>query len=128
MTSSPTRQMNSSTAVFIAVWLALALAFELTGHDRGLLRLATCTVAQPLWFVGVYLGVVALAPAMLRLHRRLGAALGIQGPDAPRPICDCDLQDVGDERVGRFLQALALDIAEALEPEPDPPVTLGNPK
>ena len=62
------------TAVFIAVWLALALAFELTGHDRGLLRLATRTVAQPLWFVGVYLGVVALAPAMLRLHRRLGAA------------------------------------------------------
>jgi hypothetical protein len=60
------------TAVFIAVWLALALAFELTGHDRGLLRLATRTVAQPLWFVGVYLGVVALAPAMLRLHRRLG--------------------------------------------------------
>jgi hypothetical protein len=58
------------TAVFVAVWLALALAVELTGHDRGVIRIATRTVAQPLWFVGVYLGVVALAPAML--HRRCG--------------------------------------------------------
>jgi hypothetical protein len=60
------------TAVFLAVWLGLALAIEASGHDRGVLRMATRLVAQPLWFVGVYLGVVALAPAMLRLHRRLG--------------------------------------------------------
>ena len=58
------------TAVFIGVWLALALAIEVTGHHRGVLALATGTVAQPLWFVGVYLGVVALAPVMWRLHRR----------------------------------------------------------
>jgi hypothetical protein len=29
-------------------------------------------VAQPLWFIGIYLAVVLLAPAMLRLHRRWG--------------------------------------------------------
>jgi hypothetical protein len=58
------------TAVFIGVWLLLALAIEVTGHNRGVLALATTTVAQPLWFVGVYLGVVALAPVMVRLHRR----------------------------------------------------------
>jgi hypothetical protein len=60
------------TAVFVSVWLALALVIEVSGHDRGVLRMATRLVAQPLWFVGVYLGVVALAPALLRLHRRLG--------------------------------------------------------
>jgi hypothetical protein len=60
------------TAVFVAVWLALALGIELAGADHGVLRLATRVVAQPLWFVGVYLGVVALAPAMLALHRRSG--------------------------------------------------------
>ncbi len=65
------------TAVFVTVWLAFALVVELTGHDRGVLRLATQTVAQPLWFVGVYLGVVALAPAMLRLHR-LGATVRLK--------------------------------------------------
>jgi len=59
------------TAVFVAVWLAAALIIEVSGHDRGVLRLATRAVAQPLWFVGVYLGVIALAPAMLRLHRSL---------------------------------------------------------
>ncbi len=60
------------TAVFVAVWLALAVLVEISGNDRGVLRLATHTVAQPLWFVGVYLGVIALAPPMLRLHRRMG--------------------------------------------------------
>jgi hypothetical protein len=60
------------TAVFVAVWLGLAVAIEVTGYDRGVLRLAAHTVAQPLWFVGVYLGMVALAPPMLWLHQRAG--------------------------------------------------------
>lgn len=60
------------TALFVAIWLGLGVVLEATGQDGGLLRLAARTVAQPLWFIGVYLGVVALAPVMLRLHRRLG--------------------------------------------------------
>ncbi|GAA2100141.1 acyltransferase family protein [Actinomadura alba] len=60
------------TAAFGAVWLALAAVIEVAGHDRGVLRLATRGVAQPLWFIGVYLGVVALAPVMMRLHRAYG--------------------------------------------------------
>ncbi|GAA0918184.1 hypothetical protein Vau01_001760 [Virgisporangium aurantiacum] len=60
------------TAVFAGVWLVLALLIELLGADTGVLKLATRVVAQPLWFVGVYLGIVALAPAMLRLHRWSG--------------------------------------------------------
>jgi hypothetical protein len=60
------------TAVFVAVWLVLALLIEVAGADRGMLRIATRVVAQPLWFVGVYLGIVALAPALLRLHERCG--------------------------------------------------------
>ncbi|WP_327004130.1 acyltransferase [Dactylosporangium sp. NBC_01737] len=60
------------TAAFAAVWLVLALGIELAGADRGVLRLATRVVAQPLWFIGVYLGVVALAPLMLRLHHWAG--------------------------------------------------------
>jgi hypothetical protein len=65
------------TGIFVGVWLGFALLLEVTGQDGagvdgGVLALATRTVAQPLWFVGVYLGIVALAPAMLALHRRLG--------------------------------------------------------
>lgn len=72
------------TALFVTAWLLTGLVLEWTGHHEGVLRLATRTAAQPLWFVGVYLLVVTLAPAMLRLHRRLGpwaplvpAALGL---------------------------------------------------
>jgi len=60
------------TAVFIAVWLVLAALAGLAGLDHGLIRVALRTVVQPLWFLGVYLGLVAVAPAMWRLHRRLG--------------------------------------------------------
>lgn len=62
------------TAVFAAVWLGAAVVIELAGHDAGLVRTATRTVAQPLWFLGVYLGLVALVPALWRLHVRLGRA------------------------------------------------------
>ncbi len=65
------------TAVFLAVWTGLALALELTGHQDGIGKLATRTIVQPLWFVGVYLGVMALAPAMYRWHRRHGALVPV---------------------------------------------------
>ena len=60
------------TAVFIGVWLMLAALAGTAGVDHGLIRVALRTVVQPLWFLGVYLGLVAVAPAMWRLHRRLG--------------------------------------------------------
>jgi hypothetical protein len=65
------------TAAFIAVWTALAVAAGLAGVDQGLVRVALRTVAQPLWFLGVYLGLVAVAPVMYRLHRRLGWAVPV---------------------------------------------------
>lgn len=65
------------TAVFIASWLAAALVLELTGRQTGVLAVAVRTVGQPLWFLGVYLGVMALAPTMLRWHDRHGARVPI---------------------------------------------------
>ncbi|MFC9894168.1 acyltransferase [Nocardia sp. NPDC127579] len=78
------------TAVFVAVWLAVGLLLELTGFDSGLLRTATRLIGQPLWFVGVYLGIVALAPIMWAAHRRFGIAVpgaliaGVAGVDLIR--------------------------------------------
>jgi hypothetical protein len=74
---SRTARLLRPTVVFAGVWLALALAAALAGQDRGLVRVALRTVAQPLWFLGVYLGLVALAPVMWRLHRRFGAAVPV---------------------------------------------------
>ncbi len=59
-------------ALLVALWFAAGLALELTGHDSGLPRAAARVAVQPLWFLGVYVGLVALAPAMYRLHQRLG--------------------------------------------------------
>ena len=63
------------TAAFAGAWVLTALLLEWLGLDTGVVVQAARIVAQPLWFVGVYLGVAALAPLMLRQHRRHGAAV-----------------------------------------------------
>ena len=55
-------------AVLFAVWIPLAIALVTFGVDRELLGDATKVVCQPLWFVGVYLIVSALAPPLRDLH------------------------------------------------------------
>ena len=81
-------------AVLFAVWIPLALTLTTFGFDRDLLGDATKVVCQPLWFVGVYLIVSALAPPMRALHARwrvptlaalLGAAVVV---DATRFVLD----------------------------------------
>ncbi|WP_328509912.1 acyltransferase [Streptomyces mirabilis] len=60
------------TVVFIGVWGALALALQLAGWEGGLLDVSLRLVAQPLWFIGIYLAMVAFTPPLLRLHERYG--------------------------------------------------------
>ncbi|MER6124025.1 acyltransferase [Streptomyces sp. NPDC001795] len=60
------------TVVFIGVWGAAALALQLAGRGGGLLDVTLRLVAQPLWFVGIYLAMVAFTPPLLRLHERFG--------------------------------------------------------
>ncbi len=80
------RRLLSPTLVFIAVWTAIGIAGSIA--DLTLphpLDRAADLAALPFWFLGLYLFVVALAPAMVVLHRRfswrvvgvmaLGAAL-----------------------------------------------------
>jgi hypothetical protein len=74
---SRTARLLRPTAVFLAVWLALALGVALAGQDQGLVRVALRTAVQPLWFLAVYLGLVALAPVMWRLHERFGARVAV---------------------------------------------------
>ncbi|HEX8134416.1 MAG TPA: acyltransferase, partial [Actinomycetes bacterium] len=56
--------------VFTAAWLVLPPVLGRLGVPGGQVELVGKVVAQPLWFLGVYLVAVALAPAMVRLHRR----------------------------------------------------------
>lgn len=64
------------TAIFIAAWLGIEVVLHLidrggTGLVRGV-RLGNTLPFGPMWFLGVYLGVVLLSPLTIALHRRLG--------------------------------------------------------
>ncbi len=63
------------TVVFAGIWLALAALLSLTPVDDRALRSLTKVAAQPLWFLAVYLLVVAVAPVQLAVHRRWRWAL-----------------------------------------------------
>lgn len=60
------------TMVFIGVWGAAAVLLQLAGQGGGLLDVALRLVAQPLWFIGIYLAMVAFTPPLLKLHERYG--------------------------------------------------------
>ncbi|MEV0113164.1 acyltransferase [Streptomyces sp. NPDC050844] len=60
------------TMVFIGVWGAAALLLQLLGEGGALLDVTLRLVAQPLWFIGIYLAMVAFTPPLLRLHERYG--------------------------------------------------------
>jgi hypothetical protein len=65
-------RLLTPTGVFIGLWLIAQVVFHLVdvGGDR-LIRVSFLPFG-PLWFLFVYLGVIALTPLTLRLHTRLG--------------------------------------------------------
>jgi fucose 4-O-acetylase-like acetyltransferase len=64
------RRLLTPFSVFAAVWLVIEVALHLfdVGAGGGIFRLSRLPFG-PLWFLGVYLAVVAVAPLMIRLHR-----------------------------------------------------------
>ncbi len=67
-----TARLLRPTMILAAVWAVVAFALVTAGVDERLLRMGTQVVAVPLWFLAVYVGVVALAPIMIELDRRFG--------------------------------------------------------
>ncbi|MEU6298429.1 acyltransferase family protein [Streptomyces erythrochromogenes] len=69
------RRLLRPTLVFVLVWAALALTVQLAGRGGGTLTgSALRLVTQPLWFIGIYLAMVAFTPPLLKLHERHGWA------------------------------------------------------
>ncbi|WP_086828473.1 acyltransferase [Streptomyces sp. NRRL B-24572] len=79
------RRLLRPTMVFVGVWGAAALVLQLSGAASGarggsprpeagggLTGVALRLVTQPLWFIGIYLAMVAFTPPLLRLHERWG--------------------------------------------------------
>jgi hypothetical protein len=55
---------------FALVWTALVVGLRVAGVNPAALRASS--IAQPLWFLAVYVAVVALAPIMVAAQRRWG--------------------------------------------------------
>jgi fucose 4-O-acetylase-like acetyltransferase len=63
------------TAVLLVVLATGAVAARLLGAAPAQIGRAVWLATLPLWFLVVYLGVVALTPVMFRLHERAGLAV-----------------------------------------------------
>ncbi|MEU2264726.1 acyltransferase [Streptomyces sp. NPDC019645] len=66
------RRLLRPTMVFVLVWGAAALLVQLLGGGGGLTGVSLRLVTQPLWFIGIYLAMVAFTPSLLKLHERYG--------------------------------------------------------
>jgi fucose 4-O-acetylase-like acetyltransferase len=64
-------------AVLLAVWVPLTVALDASSMSPAVVRPVTKLVVQLLWFLGVYVLVVALAPWTLRLHRSFGLRVAV---------------------------------------------------
>jgi fucose 4-O-acetylase-like acetyltransferase len=84
---------------FVAVWLVLPLALGRLGLPGEQVGLIGKVMGQPLWFLGVYLLAVALAPAMVRLHRRfrlwVPATLAVAAAAVDALRLAAGVQDIG---------------------------------
>jgi hypothetical protein len=58
--------------VLLAVWVPLTLVLDASSLSPAVVRPVTKLVVQLLWFLGVYVVVLALAPVTMALHRRFG--------------------------------------------------------
>lgn len=59
------------TTVFLAVWIPITILLQaLSALDRETLDAATTLLTRPLWFIGIYLIMIAFAPLMLKVHTR----------------------------------------------------------
>ena len=63
------------TAIYAAFVLAVMVVLMLAGIERSVLELGGWAVAMHLWFLSVYLMVVALTPIAVAAHRRWGLAV-----------------------------------------------------
>ncbi|HEU0132228.1 MAG TPA: acyltransferase [Mycobacteriales bacterium] len=67
-----TARLLRPVTVLLAVWVPLTLLLDASPLPPHVVRPVTRLVVQLLWFLGVYVLVVALAPATLAAHRRWG--------------------------------------------------------
>lgn len=92
------RRLLRPAVPVLALWVLLVMALAAAGVREGLLHLAGQNAIVPVWFLAVYLVVVALAPWTYRLHERFGVAVLVAG--AVGALCVDALHRAGVPLVG----------------------------
>lgn len=87
-------RMGRPVLVLVGVWLALLLVLPALGVPEQSVQRAARIVPQPLWFLAVQLGLLALTPWLVRLLHRHGARLLVLVAAAPFVV---DLLRFSDE-------------------------------
>jgi len=64
-------------AALVAVWIPVTIALILAGVPAATVHTLLFLVISPLWFLGVYAGLTALTPFVIKLVRRFGASAAI---------------------------------------------------
>lgn len=70
-------RLAKPTAALFAVGAGLGVVLRVVGVDPVLVATLGWLIVVPVWFLAVYVIVVAVAPAMLKLHERFGLAVPI---------------------------------------------------
>jgi len=64
-------------AALVAVWIPVTVGMVLAGVPSATVHTLLFLVISPLWFLGVYAGLTALTPFVIKLVRRFGASAAI---------------------------------------------------
>jgi hypothetical protein len=97
---SRTTRLLQPVLALLAVWVVVAAGLELAGLEENRpIALAADRITTPLWFIGVYLAVVLLAPPMYALHQRFGL-LALAGLVALVVVMDVVRTQLGQDWTG----------------------------
>jgi hypothetical protein len=107
------RRLARPVLAFAATWFAGDLVARVAIPDSPGVLAWGRVVLVPLWFLGVYAGVVLLAPLTTRLHDRFGA-LGLTALGAGIALADLGRFRFGWEQLGVLNAALVFTFAHQL--------------
>jgi hypothetical protein len=71
--STRAARLLKPTAIFLAVWIPISIVLDVFFNlNVRAFELSMKLLTAPLWFLGVYLIMIGMAPKMLKIHRRFG--------------------------------------------------------
>lgn len=100
--SARARRMLRPTVAFVLAWTILPTVAVAAGLRPEVARAAAHEISAPLWFLTIYLVIVATAPAVAAAHQRFGPVILIVALTTATLAVDVALFGLGVTWVGQF--------------------------